>query len=64
MNDTIKYPRNEKVWVSFYNKGELQWIITSKAKDREMYFLYKIKDDKCIKYAKNRDPRVLEKQMK
>lgn len=60
----IKYPKNEKVWVRFYKEDQLQWIITSKGNSRDMYFLYEIQDRKCIKKAKNRDPRVLEDKMK
>lgn len=35
-----KYPKGEIRWVGYHNKaGELLYIMTSKEKDREFYFL-------------------------
>lgn len=60
----MQYPKNEKIWVQFYDNDKLQWVITSKEKDRDMYYLYTQDGDKLKRIARNKDPRILEKKMR
>ncbi len=61
-----KYPKGETRWVGYYNKaGELLYIITSKERDREFYFLYEVQPDGMFKrLGKSRNPTELEKKFK
>ena len=53
----LSYPKNERVWVGYYNaKQELRFIITSKRDNRDWYFLYELKDGKFVKLAKSKNP--------
>lgn len=59
-----KYPKGETRWVGYYDKsGELLYIMTSKEKDREFYFLYEAQQDGTFKkLGKSRSPAELEKK--
>lgn len=59
-----KYPKGEIRWVGYYNKdSELLYIMTSKEKDREFYFLYEAQPDGTFKkLGKSRNPTELEKK--
>lgn len=59
-----KYPKGETRWVGYYDKsGELLYIMTSKEKDREFYFLYEAQQDGTFKkLGKSRNPTELEKK--
>lgn len=52
----FKYPKNETVWVSYYNESrELKFIITSKT-TRDAYFLYELVNDEFKKLGKSKNP--------
>lgn len=56
----IKYPKGERVWVTYYgSKHELCFIVTSKG-NREYYFLYELNDGAFRKLGKARSPKELE----
>lgn len=56
------YPKNEIVWVGYYNsKHELLFIMTSK-EARDYYFLYELVDGKFNKLGKARSPKELEEK--
>lgn len=59
-----KFPKGEVRWVGYYNKsGDLLYIMTSKEKDREFYFLYEAQEDGTFKkLGKSRNPTELEKK--
>ena len=59
-----KVPSNEMVWVQYWDEDKLQYVITSKIKDRDMYYLYVPDGDKLKRIARNKDPRILEKRMR
>lgn len=51
-----KTPKGEHAWVGFYTSGgALQFIITSKKENRDMYFLYEVKEEQFIKLGKSKD---------
>lgn len=55
----IKYPKGEKVWVSYYSEShELKFIITSKP-TRDAYFLYELINDEFKKLGKAKTPTKL-----
>lgn len=57
----MEFPKNETVWVRQYDEnGTLQWIITSKNKNRDRYYLYQNKNDKFVKVSQNQNPMILE----
>ena len=50
------YPRNEIVWVGYYNaKGDLMFIITSK-ETRDWYYLYRLVNGRFEKIGKAKEP--------
>lgn len=56
----VQYPKDEKVWVSYFDDNHtLHFIITSKAA-RDYYFLYELKDGKFVKCGKNKNPLAFE----
>lgn len=58
-----RYPRGERVWVSFYDKDhELMFIITSKESSRDFYFLYELVDGSFKKLGRARSPKELEEK--
>ena len=59
----MKYPKNETVWMTYYDSaGTLQFFMTSKAA-RDYYYLYAVKDDSTfVKLGKARSPAELEKK--
>ena len=60
----IKYPKDEKIWVSYNNSnGELRYIITSK-QTRDFYFLYELADGVFKKIGKAKTPTFLENKYK
>lgn len=60
----IKYPKDERVWVSYRSSdGELKYIITSK-QIRDCYFLYELVDGAFKKLGKAKTPILLENKFK
>lgn len=58
-----KYPRGERVWMSFFSANhDLKFIITSKESSREYYFLYELLDGSFKKIGKARSPKDLEEK--
>ena len=56
---TTTYPKNERVWVGYKNKGgNLVSIITSKD-SRDWYYLYDLVGDKFVKRGKAKEPSEL-----
>lgn len=56
-----RYPKGERVWVSFYNiDHKLMFIITSKELSRDYYFLYELVDGSFKKLGRARSPKELE----
>ena len=59
-----KYPANEIVWVSYFDKtGNLLFIMTSKP-TRDQYMLYELKNGKFVRLGKAKSPDTLEEQFK
>lgn len=57
----LKYPKGERVWVSYYDTShELRFILTSKESSREYFFLYELVDDAFKKLGRARFPKELE----
>jgi hypothetical protein len=57
----IKIPKNENVWVQYIQDDKVTHIITS-TKMRDIYYLYKIDDNKLVKTKhKSSNPVDLEK---
>lgn len=57
---SVKYPKGEVVWVSYYNKShELLFIITSKP-IRDYYYLYEFTDVGFKKLDRTTNPAELE----
>lgn len=57
----LKYPKGERVWVSYYNIGhELLFILTSKEFSQEYFFLYELVDGAFKKLGRARSPKELE----
>lgn len=55
--EQLKYPKNERVWVGYYNsKQELRFIVTSKRDNRDWYFIYELKGDSFVKLGKSKNP--------
>ena len=53
---SLKYPKGEKVWESYYNESrELKFIITSKS-TRDSYFLYELVNGEFKKLGKAKTP--------
>lgn len=61
-----KLPKGETLWVSYRGPaGELLYIMTSKERDREFYFLYEAQEDGAFKrLGKSRNPTDLEAKFK
>lgn len=59
----IQYPKGEIVWVNYANRrGEIIYILTSKA-SRDHYYLYEVLEDgKLKKLGKAKEPPELEKK--
>lgn len=59
----IKCPKEDILWMAYFNyKGEIIYIITSKP-SRDVYFLYEVFDDgMCKKVGKACTPDELEKK--
>lgn len=58
-----KYPKGERVWVSYYNADhELVFILTSKEPAREYYFLYELANGTFKKLGRGQSPKELEKK--
>lgn len=63
MNKGIKPPKNEIILVQYVKDDKTIYLVTS-SRLRDMYYLYKIEDDKLIKTKyKNKNPTELEKYM-
>ena len=62
---SIKYPKGETVWVSYYDReGAMRFFTTSKPL-RDWYFLYEVKEDLTyVKLGKARSPTELEEKFK
>jgi hypothetical protein len=53
----ITPPKGERLWVTYYDKnGEPAHIVTSKANNRDVYFLYKINGAKLIRLGESKNP--------
>jgi len=53
------YPKNEIIWVGYYDKDKnLRYIVSSKH-NRELYFIYEYVDGKFVKLDKGKDPKKL-----
>lgn len=62
--DKVSCPRGEKVWVGYYNaSGELRFIVTSKEKSRDNYFLYEFLDGQFKRLGKSHSPKELEEKL-
>lgn len=60
----IETPKNEKIWVQYVKSEVVTHVITSDIR-REMYYLYKVKDNKLYKTRyKSTDPTELEAKIK
>ena len=53
-------PKGERVWVTITAKSGDVYLITAKENNRETYYLYKVKNNKVEKIAKNPNPLELE----
>ncbi len=61
---TVKYPKRETVWVSYYNANhELLFIITSKPL-RDCYYLYELVGGEFKKLGRAAIPTELEEKFK
>ena len=61
---TVKYPKGETVWVSYYNiNHELLFIMTSKPL-RDYYYLYELVDNEFKKLGRATTPTELEEKFK
>lgn len=59
----VNYPKGEIIWVGYHDaSGELCFIITSKEKSRDFYFLYEYVDGQFRKLGKSRSPKELEEK--
>lgn len=59
----LKYPKGEKVWVSYYDTTHtLRFIMTTKDKSREFYFLYELVDGEFKKLGRAKSPTELERK--
>ena len=59
----VQYPKDEKVWVSYFDVDhKLHFIITSKVA-RDFYFLYELRNGKFVKVSKNKNPVALEEKI-
>lgn len=57
----LKYPKGERVWVSYYGADNaLLFILTSKDSSREYFFLYELADGAFKKLGRARSPKELE----
>lgn len=60
-NNGLNYPKNEKVWVSYYDTTHtLCFIITTKDRLREFYYLYKLVNKEFVKLGRSKNPQDLE----
>lgn len=61
--NNIKYPKGEKVWVSYYDSTHtLRYIITTKDKYYEYYYLYEVIKGEFKKLGRAKVPTELEKK--
>lgn len=59
----LKYPKGERVWVSYYDSTHtLRFIITTKDKYCEYYYLYELVDGEFKKLGRAKVPTELEKK--
>ena len=60
---TIKIPKNEIVWTSYYNAdGILKYVTTSK-NIRDTYYLYEVDGENYTKLCQSQNPALLEDKM-
>ena len=58
---SLKYPKGERVWVSYYDSTHtLCYIITTKDKYCEYYYLYKLVDGEFKRLGRAKVPTELE----
>ena len=61
----MPFPKGETVWVCYCGAdGALKFIVTTKAGNRDYYFLYEWKNEKFVKLGKSRSPVDLEERYK
>ena len=57
-----KYPKNERVWTSYFNSaGCLMFIVTSKP-SQDFYILYELVDNEFKKLGRSKSPLELEQK--
>ena len=52
-------PKTEKIWTTYNFSETEKYYVTSKANNRDTYFLYKKTGDKAEKIAKHKSPNYL-----
>lgn len=63
MDNRVKCPKNEQIWLRACDKnGILKYIITSKIGARENYYIYECNGAEYKKLGKGRNPAELEKK--
>ena len=63
--EMIKVPKGERGWTCYYDKsGECIFLLTSKEKNRDFYYLYEVSGGSLKKLGKARTPPELERQFK
>lgn len=61
--EKVKYPKGETVWVSYYDRSHnLKFIMTTKDKFREFYYLYEYDDGEFRKLGRAKYPPELERK--
>lgn len=56
----MKYPKNEIVWMHYYDaSNNLRFLLTSKA-SRDYYYLYEVVDGSLTKLGRAKNPKQLE----
>lgn len=53
-------PKTERIWVTRITKNNETFYVTSKIKDRSMYYFYKVVNGKAVKIGKSKLPTDLE----
>lgn len=60
----MKYPKNEIVWMHYYDaSNNLRFLLTSKA-SRDYYYLYEASGGQLIKLGRAKNPMQLETKFK
>lgn len=62
MDESLIYPKGERVWKTHYEDGEIQYVVTTKGNNREVYYLYRVKGNSFEKMGKSPSPIELEEK--